>query len=69
EVHTGDTYNEQTDKLAGAGVNLGSIFDINTNYIRDQQCHFNWKGINIDTDIKSFIKKKDEIESLITWFT
>ncbi|CAG8633119.1 3371_t:CDS:1, partial [Diversispora eburnea] len=34
-----------------------------------QQCYFNWKGINIDTDIKSFVKKKDEIESLTTWFT
>ncbi|CAG8657526.1 8551_t:CDS:2, partial [Diversispora eburnea] len=69
DAHTGDIFNEQADRLAGEGANSGSTFKINPNYIREQQCHFKWKGESIDTDIKSFVKKKEEIESLTTWFT
>ncbi|CAG8642108.1 3485_t:CDS:1, partial [Diversispora eburnea] len=69
DAYTGDIFNEQADKLAGEGVNSESIFKINSDYIREQQCHFKWNGESIDTDIKSFIKKKEEVESLTTWFT
>ncbi|RHZ90057.1 hypothetical protein Glove_8g88 [Diversispora epigaea] len=63
-----DLLNEQADKLAKLGVNSGSNFEINPNFIREQQCHFTWNKQEIDAGIKEFVKKKDEIESTTTWF-
>ncbi|RHZ58966.1 hypothetical protein Glove_366g12 [Diversispora epigaea] len=68
EAHKGDLLNEQADKLAKLGVNSGSNFEINPNFIREQQCHFTWNKQEIDAGIKEFVKKKDEIESTTTWF-
>ncbi|CAG8561671.1 9291_t:CDS:1, partial [Diversispora eburnea] len=37
-------------------------------YIRDQQYYFKWKGESINTNIKSFVKRKEETESITSWF-
>ncbi|CAG8494548.1 2508_t:CDS:2, partial [Diversispora eburnea] len=54
-----------SDYIRKQGVNSGSTFKVNSDYIREQQYYFKWKGESIDTDIKSFVKKKEEHGSKI----